>query len=264
MLKRAIDCIRNQTYKNLEIIISNDCSPDPSIRPMLDEYAAKDKRIRLWHQPVDLQCYGNYNFVLKQATGKYFMYAQDDDMWDSRYIELLVDNLENHPENAFALSASAYVEPDGKIWQEFKFNNQSTIAFIFGEKIPFVWMGLWRMDKIRLFDQDPYETHGKDIIIAAETLLSFPFGYVDKLLYFKTIYHKKAQDYVKAKPWCHFEMYGHLLYRVAVSKHVKNKAWLFVLVPASCAALVRLYAAQVLFLLPVDHPIRKTVRTVFR
>lgn len=264
MLRRALECIQNQTYENLEIIVSNDCSPDPTIKPMLDEYAANDPRIKLWHQPIDLQCYGNYNFVLKQATGKYFMYAQDDDMWSLDYIEKLVTVLEANPDYAFAISKSAYVEPDGTIWQEFRFDDQGMLSFIFGEKIPFVWMGVWRTDKIRLFDQDPYETHGKDIIIAAEAILSFPFGHVDKLMYFKTIYHEKAQDYVKKKPWCHFEMYGHLLYRIAVSKHVKNKAWLFVLGPAACGALIRLYAAQVLFLFPVHHPVRRAVRKVMR
>ena len=101
MLRRAIECILNQTYKNLEIIISNDASPNPAVKPMLDEFAARDSRIRLYHQPVDLECYGNYYFVQQQATGPYFMYAQDDDWWEPEFVELLVDNLENHPENAF-------------------------------------------------------------------------------------------------------------------------------------------------------------------
>jgi glycosyltransferase involved in cell wall biosynthesis len=260
--KRAIESILNQTYKNLEIIISNDCSPNPEMYKMLDEYASKDSRIRLFHQPIDLECYGNYWFVQKTATGKYFMYGQDDDWWEPEFIELLVDNLEKNPENAFALSRSRYVDEDGKLWQEFRFDDQGTISFIYGEKSPFVWMGVWRLDRLREFDYTGADVHGKDIIVAAESLLSYPFGYVDKLLYSKTLYHEKAQKYVKDKPWCHFEMYGNLLYRVAISKHVKNRGWLVILIPASCVAIVRLYAAQVLFLLPIDHPIRKAVRKV--
>ena len=53
-LKRAIDCMLNQTYRNIELLISNDCSPNPEVYRLLDEYAAKDTRVKVWHQPVDL------------------------------------------------------------------------------------------------------------------------------------------------------------------------------------------------------------------
>jgi glycosyltransferase involved in cell wall biosynthesis len=174
--RRSIESILNQTYKNLEIIISNDCSPNPEMYKMLDAYALNDSRIRLFHQPVDLQCYGNYWFVQKTATGKYFMYAQDDDWWDSEFIERLVNILEANPDFIFALSRSMYVDDKGNDFQEFAFNNQSLIAFIFGEKAPFVWMGLWRNDKMRQFEYTSDEVHGKDLIIAAEVLLSGPLG----------------------------------------------------------------------------------------
>jgi len=262
MLRRAIECILNQTYRNIEFIISNDASPNPEIYKMLDEYAAKDKRIRLFHQPVDLQVYGNYYFVQQQATGKYFFYAQDDDIWEPQFIELLVENLEQHPENAFAICESRYIEVDGKEWQRLKFDNQSLATFIYGEKAPFVWMGLWRTELLRQFDYTDKDEHGKDIIIAAEALMSYPFGYVDKLLYSKTLYHDKARKYIEAKWYCHFQMYGTLLYRIAISKYAKKKWRLVYLTPLACFALARLYAAQILFLLPVNHPIRKAVRGI--
>lgn len=259
-LRRAIECIINQSYKNLEIIISNDASPNPIIKPMLDEYAAKDSRIRLYHQPTDLNVYGNYDFVLQQATGEFFMYTQDDDMWEHDCIELLVNDLILHPEYAFAVSRSQYIEENGKPWQVFRFENKNIISLIFGERAPFIWMGLWRTKILRQFDYPIGEVHGKDVIIAAETLLSYPFGYVDKLLYSKTLYHNKAIEFIERKPFCHFEMYGMLLYRIATSKYVKHKSWLFVLIPVSCAAIVKMYLAAVLFTLPLNHPIRKAVR----
>ena len=262
--RRAINSILNQSYKNLEIIISNDCSPLPDMYKMLDEFAAKDPRIKLFHQKVDLQCYGNYYFVQHQATGKYFMYGQDDDWWDEDYIKKLVDNLEKNTDNAFALAHSFYVTPDGKKWQEFRFDNQNVISFIFGEKNPFVWMGLWRTDLIRQFDYTRDEQHGKDIIIAAEVLLSYPFGYVDNTTYYKTIYHEKARKYIAADRFCHFKMYSSLLYRVATSKYVKRKYLLVVMIPAAMVGIVRLYTASLLFKLPVDHPIRNFVRRIAR
>jgi glycosyltransferase involved in cell wall biosynthesis len=262
-LKKAIESILSQTYKNIEFVISEDPSPNPEIPKMLDEYAAKDSRIKLWHQPVDLQCYGNYYFVQQQATGKYFMYAQDDDLWEPDFIESLVGCLERHPECAFAIPKSEYIV-DGKSWQVFTFNRQSRFEFVFGEKPPFVWMAMWRTDKIREFDRDALNIHGKDIIIAAEALFSYPFCYVDKLLYHKTLYHDKAGKYIRDKPWCHFEMYYNLIKRVITSKHVKDKSVVILLIPLAGVAILRLYSAQLLFMLPINHPVRKFVRTLIR
>ena len=48
-LDRCIRSIVNQTYKNLEIILVDDGSPD-SCPQMCDEWAKKDKRIRVIHK----------------------------------------------------------------------------------------------------------------------------------------------------------------------------------------------------------------------
>lgn len=263
-LKKAIECILNQTYTNLELIISNDASPNPAVKPMLDEFAKRDQRIRLYHQPIDLQVYGNYYFVQEQATGKYFMYMQDDDLWEPESIELLVQNLEQNPQNEFVIAKSEYIDEQGKSWQIFDFTNQNKLTFIFGEKAPFVWMGLWRIDKLRNFDYDGKEVHGKDIIVAAEAIISYPYGYIDKLLYHKTLYHEKASDYINAKPFCHFTMYGNMLKEIATNPHVKNRGWLLILIPASCVGIIRMYSAYLLFQLPVDHWFRSFIRKVYR
>ena len=264
MLKRAIDCMLNQTYKNIELLISNDCSPNPEVYRLLDEYAAKDSRIRLWHQPVDLEVYGNYYFVQSHATGTYFMYLQDDDWWEPDSIELMVKDLEAHPDNALSIGRCCYDDVTGKKWWEFDFEPQNIIRFIYGEKIAFLWMGLWRLDIMRQFDNAPEYIYGKDILICAETVLSYPFSYVDKLLYHKTIYHDKETKNMLADPFCYFKMYGRLLKNIAFSKCVKRKWLLVFLVPAAVAGLVRVYSAKLLFALPLNHPIRRGVRQLLR
>jgi glycosyltransferase involved in cell wall biosynthesis len=264
MLKRAIESIINQTYKNLEIIISNDASPNPYIYEMLDAYAAQDSRIRLFHQKTDLQVYGNYWFVNKEATGKYFMYMQDDDYWELDAIQLMVAELETHPDSMLAIGKSAYVEVNGDIWKAFDFRYNNIVTFIFGERIAFLWMALWRRDILKQFDYTSDDVYGKDIIIMAEAVLSCPFSYIDKLLYYKTIYHEKEKKNVIEDPFCYFRMYGTMLSRIAASKYVKNKWILVVLVPVTALGLVRVYSAKLLFMLPVDHPIRTGVRKIYR
>lgn len=50
-LQRCLDSIINQTYKNLEIILIDDGSPDNSGK-ICEEYAQKDKRIKVIHQKI--------------------------------------------------------------------------------------------------------------------------------------------------------------------------------------------------------------------
>ena len=260
--RRAINSILNQSYKNLEIIISNDCSPQPEMYKMLDEFAAKDPRIKLFHQKVDLQCYGNYYFVQQQATGKYFMYGQDDDWWDEDYIEKLVNNLEKNPDNAFALAHSFYVAPDGKKWQEFCFDKQNIISFIFGEKNPFILMGMWRTDILSGINQTKEYRPGEDIIIGAEAILSYSFGYVNNTTYYKTIYHDKSRKYILKDRFYPLKIYSYMLYRIFMSKHIKQKRLLIIIVPLSIVGIIRLYVAAFLFKLSTNNPIRCLIRRI--
>lgn len=94
-LRRTLECITKQTYKNLEIIISNDCSPNPETEAVALEFTAKDPRIQYFYQQENKARFFNFGFVLEKATGEYFMWASDDDEWDPRFVEVCVDKLNN-------------------------------------------------------------------------------------------------------------------------------------------------------------------------
>jgi glycosyltransferase involved in cell wall biosynthesis len=260
-LRTAIECIRNQTYKNLEIIISNDASPNPAIYPMLDELAAQDTRIRLFHQPKDLGCYGNYYFVLQQATGKYFMYAQDDDTWEPDCIELLVKALESHPESGMAIPTVEYV-CSNQHYASYQPVKRNLIFLITGEKIAFFWMGVWRTDVLRQFDYDGEDIHGKDIIISSEAVLAVPYEHVDKILYHKTLYPNKARQYVEDNPLCLLQMYKHFILRTTQSEYIplENKLKLFVIIPSFGLRVVMMYLVQPFYYLGFYNRLRSKSR----
>src|SRR3989304_9744790 len=69
-IKRAIDSLLVQTYSNFELIVSDNASDD-STWEILNRYAAKDKRIRLYRQEYNIGALGNFRFVLSKASGKY-------------------------------------------------------------------------------------------------------------------------------------------------------------------------------------------------
>lgn len=86
-LKKQIDSILNQTYKNFTLIISDDCSPNEEVREILKEYEQKDNRIKLYFQEKNLGCTKSFEFLLKQSTAEYIAFSDHDDIWYPNKIE---------------------------------------------------------------------------------------------------------------------------------------------------------------------------------
>ena len=96
-LRLTLLCITSQTYKNLEIIISDNCSPGLDTKKVAHEYIKKDFRIKYICQDKNMGSTFNIKYVLEQATGEYFMWAADDDEWNEYYIESLIMVKANTP-----------------------------------------------------------------------------------------------------------------------------------------------------------------------
>lgn len=96
-LKEQIDSILNQTYKNIRLIISDDCSKD-STPNIIKEYAEKDNRVEIHIQQENQKVVKNIEFLLKQVESKYYMLADQDDLWLPEKIEKSIEKLKK--ENA--------------------------------------------------------------------------------------------------------------------------------------------------------------------
>lgn len=93
-LRRTLEFITAQTYANLEIIVSDNCSPTPEPERVVRDAMARDARIRYHRQQVPIGVSGNYQFVLAQARGEFFMWAADDDEWDADFVRQCVAGFE--------------------------------------------------------------------------------------------------------------------------------------------------------------------------
>ena len=86
-LKKCLDSIVNQTLKEIEIICVDDGSTDSS-GEILDQYAAKDKRVRVIHKKNT--GYGNsMNIGFAAATGEYIGIVESDDFAELNMFETL-------------------------------------------------------------------------------------------------------------------------------------------------------------------------------
>jgi glycosyltransferase involved in cell wall biosynthesis len=79
-LREAIDSVRAQIYTNWELCIADDCSPSAHIRTVLDEYAAKDARIKVTYREQNGHISECSNSALELATGEFVVLLDHDDI----------------------------------------------------------------------------------------------------------------------------------------------------------------------------------------
>ena len=80
-LPETLDSVLRQDFHDLEVIASDDASPDHAYS-ILQDYASRDSRIRIFHQPSNLGMVANWNFCLRQARGEAVKLMGGDDRLD--------------------------------------------------------------------------------------------------------------------------------------------------------------------------------------
>lgn len=112
-ISKCIDSILNQTYKNLELIIVNDGSPDNS-QKIIDKYAKKDKRIKsLIKENGGLSDARNYG--VQYATGDYLLFVDSDDSIENKLLEKINKTLLKKQVDIVRFECSLYNEEGKKI-----------------------------------------------------------------------------------------------------------------------------------------------------
>ena len=89
-LPRCIDSVLAQTFSDWELILVDDGSPD-SCGDICDNYAMKDKRIRVFHKPNGGVSSAR-NYGLDVASGDYICFVDADDTIDNNYLNDLITN----------------------------------------------------------------------------------------------------------------------------------------------------------------------------
>lgn len=87
-IREAMESLLAQSFADFELIISDNASLDAT-ESICRSYAAQDSRIRYVRQKDNIGALPNFQFVLNEARGEYFMWAACDDIWDKNWITLL-------------------------------------------------------------------------------------------------------------------------------------------------------------------------------
>ena len=90
MIKRAIDSILNQTYKNIEVLVVDDNEKNDKHSKELEKTLLNyknNKRVKLLRQPKHINGAAARNFGIQNASGEYIAFLDDDDEWLNDKIE---------------------------------------------------------------------------------------------------------------------------------------------------------------------------------
>jgi len=90
-LRRCLDSVLRQQFRDFEVIAVNDGSTDASL-DILRQYAAKDTRIQVFNQTNRGQSAAR-NVAFKQARGEWLFFLDSDDYWADNYLEQILPDL---------------------------------------------------------------------------------------------------------------------------------------------------------------------------
>lgn len=94
-LAQSIESVINQTYKDWELIIVNDCSTDSSLE-IAKKYAQKDDRIKIINNEVNKKLPASLNIGFSNAKGEYYTWTSDDNKYYPNALEKMVNFLESN------------------------------------------------------------------------------------------------------------------------------------------------------------------------
>jgi glycosyltransferase involved in cell wall biosynthesis len=112
-LRQSLDSLLAQSFKDFELVISDNASTDKTPE-ICREYAARDQRIRYFRQPENLGQQRNFNFLLQQAQGEFFMWAASDDWWAKEFVEILLNALKLNDKCTSAFGPFLYVDENNQ------------------------------------------------------------------------------------------------------------------------------------------------------
>ena len=130
-LRNVIERALGQTYQNVEVIVSDNCSTDQT--PELVQ-SIMDPRLRYFRQDTNIGPNNNFNFCLEQARGDYFLLFHDDDMIDQDFVEVCISSLKPDQTVGVILTGVRIIDEHDNVIEEHENNGAglSPVEFIMG------------------------------------------------------------------------------------------------------------------------------------
>ncbi|UJF15243.1 glycosyltransferase family 2 protein [Jeotgalibaca sp. MA1X17-3] len=112
-IERTVESVLNQTYKNIEHILVDDCSTDKS-EEILREWMKKDSRIKYIRLKENSGAAVARNTGLEHAKGQYIAFIDSDDIWKPEKLEKQLQFMQDH-QYAFTYTKFEMISEEGEV-----------------------------------------------------------------------------------------------------------------------------------------------------
>lgn len=118
-LRETLDSLLAQTFKDFELIISDNGSTD-STQQICENYVRSDFRVRYFRNQENMGAGWNIRRVFSLATGKYFKWAACDDLYKPNFLAQCITVLENDPSFVLAHARTRVINERGEFVENYE------------------------------------------------------------------------------------------------------------------------------------------------
>lgn len=225
-LSQAIESVRSQLYPHWELCIADDASTDPRIRPLLEQLAQQDTRIKLHLRAQNGHISAASNSALDMATGEWVALLDHDDLLSELALFCVAQRIIAQPSVRMVYSDEDKIDEHGKRhWPYFKCDWNPDLFYSHNM---FCHLGVYHLELVRSvggFRSGFEGSQDYDLALrCVERIRSDQIAHIPKVLYHWRVHTESTASNAEAKPYAmlageralneHFQ-------RMGVAGHVK-------------------------------------------
>lgn len=169
-IERCLYSVQNQTLKDIEIIVVDDCTPDNSME-IVQQYAKGDSRIKIINHDYNRGLMRARQTAYKIAKGDFICFCDSDDAMEVDALKQMY-NLAVESDADIVSANATYIKVDGKSipymgYQSLKYGNDSESVYkslLLSEYAHNLWAKLFKRELLQDFDYETFDdfTNGED------------------------------------------------------------------------------------------------------
>jgi glycosyltransferase involved in cell wall biosynthesis len=214
-LPTTLECLRTQSYSNLDVLISVDAADQNSAKAC-EPFLRHDSRFRMQIQSSRLGWAGNTDWTMRERRGAFYIFQQHDDQVSPTYVADLVKAASRYPDAAICYAEVRSTGLTNQIMRGVPLLGQPIERVLtclkFMDHAAFRGLirgtALARTSGLLLSDFDPFDSYGTEMRFLMELALLGEFRFVPGPTYYKRLHG--ANLYLKREKW---------------SEHQKQLAW---------------------------------------
>lgn len=207
-IRFTLDSLIAQTFRDLEIIVTDNCSTDTTPQ-IVAEYAARDPRVKYVRNETNIGPARNYKVSMDLARGEYFKWNPADDVCAPEFLERCVKVLDEDKSVVLAYPRTKVIDSEGQVFSQYDYE----IDF----DHPSPATRLWRMMTVNHKVHGAHELYGLirthelrktpgmrthvrgDSVLLGRLVLLGRFRRIDEFLFFNRDHTDRSSKYLSRK-----------------------------------------------------------------